>query len=136
MKKKKSILVAATLIIGMVALAIPYTSPGQPAGASRTELQRNNLSAPGREVIQVRVDIEPGVVYPKHKHPGEEIVYVLEGSLEYHVEGKPPVTLKAGEVLFIPYGTTHSVKNVGTNKASEIATYIVEKGKPLISIVN
>ena len=104
--------------------------------SSRTELQRNNLSAPGREVIQVRVDIESGVVYPKHSHPGEEIVYVLEGSLEYRLEGKSPITLKAGDVLFIPNGVAHSVKNVGASKASEIATYIVEKGKPLITTTN
>ena len=48
------------------------------------------------------------MVFGEHRHPGEEIVYVLEGSLEYRVEGKPPVTLKAGEVLFIPAGTIHA----------------------------
>ena len=68
----------------------------------------------------------------KHKHPGEEIIYVLEGSLEYQVEGKPPVTLKAGEALFIPAGTIHAAKNVGSSNGAELATYIVEKGKPLV----
>jgi len=71
-------------------------------------------------------------VAPKHSHPGEEIIYVLEGTFEYEVEGKPPVTLKAGGVLFIPAGTNHSAKNVGSGTAAELATYIVEKGKPLV----
>jgi quercetin dioxygenase-like cupin family protein len=42
------------------------------------------------------------------------------------------VTLKAGEVLFIPNGTPHEVKNVGSGNAAELATYIAEKGKPLV----
>ena len=82
----------------------------------------------------MRVDIAPGVVSPKHFQPGEEIVYVIEGLQEYQVEGKPPVTLKAGEVLFIPAGTIHAVKNVGSANAAELATYIVEKEKPLVAL--
>jgi quercetin dioxygenase-like cupin family protein len=74
-------------------------------------------------------------VAAKHIHPGEEMVYVVEGSLEYTLEGKPPVMLKAGEVLYIPYGTAHEVKNVGTINAAELATYVVEKGKPLVTFV-
>ena len=54
---------------------------------------------------------------------------------EYQVEGKSrPVTLKAGEVLFIPAGTVHSAKNVGSSVGKELATYIVEKGKPLLTL--
>ena len=63
---------------------------------------------------------------------GEEIVYAIEGLLGYQVDGRPPVTLKAGEVLFIPAGAVHAVKNVGSGNAAELATYIVEKGKPLV----
>jgi len=83
----------------------------------------------------VRVELDPGVAFGKHTHPGEEVVYVLEGSLEYEVEGKPPVTLKAGEVLFIPAGTIHAAKNVGSGNGTELAMYIVEKGKPLVTLV-
>ena len=81
----------------------------------------------------MRVDIAPGVLAPNHSHPGEEIVYVIEGLLEYQLEGRPPVTLKAGDVLFIPAGTSHAARNVGNVTASELATYIVEKGKPLVT---
>ena len=122
----------AVLVAGS-ALAL-HMSPAQAQapGITRTDLQRHDLSVPGREVIQVRVDIAPGVVAPRHSHPGEEIVYTIEGSLEYRLDGKPPVTLKAGEVLFIPAGAIHEVKNVGRGNAAELATYIVEKGKPLV----
>lgn len=100
----------------------------------RTNLLRNDLSASGREVIQVLVEFGPGVSAVRHSHPGEEFIYVTEGAIEYKLDGKPPLTVKAGEVLFIPYGTPHSAKNVGSVKAVELATYIVEKGKPLLKL--
>jgi len=99
---------------------------------TRADLQRHDLSVPGREAVQVRVDFAPAAVAPRHSHPGEEIVYVLKGVLEYRLDGKAPVTLRTGEVLFIPAGTIHAVKNVGAEPASELATYVVEKGKPLV----
>jgi quercetin dioxygenase-like cupin family protein len=122
-----------SLIVGSV-LALPVAQ-AQQTGIKRTDLQRHDLGVPGREAVQVRVDIDPGVAFGKHTHPGEEIIYVLEGSLEYQIEGKPPVTLKAGDVLFIPAGTIHSARNVGSVIGSELATYIVEKGKPLLTLV-
>ena len=130
----------ATLIMGLAmliagsVLAAEVAQAQQP-GIRRTELQRHDLSAPGREVVQVRVDLDPGAAFGRHRHPGEEIVNVLEGSLEYQVEGKAPVTLKAGDVLFVPAGVIHSAKNVGRSNGSELATYIVEKGKPLVVLV-
>ena len=108
----------------------------QQAGITRLDLQRHDLSAPGREVVQTIVELDPGVTSSRHTHPGEEIVYVLEGApLEYHVEGQPAVTLKPGDVLFIPAGTIHAARNVGSRKGAELATYIVEKGKPLLTEV-
>jgi quercetin dioxygenase-like cupin family protein len=123
----------AAVIIAAGVLALHAAQAQQ--GIKRTDLQQHDLSAPGREVIQVRVDFAPGVAFPPHSHPGEEIVYVIEGLLEYQVDGKPPVTLKAGEVLFVPAGTVHAAKNVGSGNAAELATYIVEKGKPLVVLV-
>ena len=123
----------AALIAGS-ALAL-NAAQAQTPGIKRTDLQRHDLSVGGREAVQVRVDLAPGVAFGKHTHPGEEIIYVLEGTFEYQVEGKPPVTLKAGDVLFIPAGTVHAAKNIGNVTASELATYIVEKGKPLLTLV-
>ena len=124
------VMAVAVLMTGS-GLALRST-PAQQQGVKRTELQRYDLSVPGREVIQVRVDLDPGVTFPRHSHPGEEIIYVLDGVWEYEVEGKGAVTLDAGDVLFIPAGTIHAAKNVGNAKGSELATYIVEKGKPLV----
>ena len=121
---------AVALIVGS-GLA-PQVAQAQQRGIKRTELQRHDLSVPGREVVQVRVDFDPGAAFGRHRHPGEEIVNVLEGSLEYQVEGKAPVTLEAGDVLFIPAGAIHSARNVGSGDGAELATYIVEKGKPLV----
>ncbi len=128
---KTTLLVSAILLFIGAGLAL-HPAPAQQQGVRRIDLQRHDLGVPGREVIQVRVQLDPGVAFGRHWHPGEEIVYVLEGSLEYQVDGKAPVTLKAGDVLFIPAGTIHAAKNVGSRKGSELATYIVQKGKPLV----
>jgi quercetin dioxygenase-like cupin family protein len=107
----------------------------QPPGISRTDLQQHDLSVPGHEVVQVRVDLDPDAPAIKHTHPGEEVIYILEGSLEYEVEGEPTRTFTAGEVLTVPAGAPHAVKNVGGGTAAELATYVVEKGKPLVAPV-
>jgi quercetin dioxygenase-like cupin family protein len=128
--------------IAIVAIALPIVALGlalhtvdAQQGFNRFDLHRHDLSVPGREVIQVRVEIDQGVASPRHTHPGEEIIYALEGALEYEVEGQPTVTLKPGDVLFIPAGTIHAAKAVGSGKGVELATYIVEKGKPLLTVV-
>jgi quercetin dioxygenase-like cupin family protein len=123
---------AAALVIGS-SLAPHGASAQLPETIKRTDLMKEDLSIPGREVVQVRVDISARVTAPRHNHPGEEIAYVIEGELEYQLEDEPPVTLKAGEVLFIPHGTHHEVKNAGSVSAAELATYIVEQGKPLVA---
>lgn len=127
---KTRLFTLSVLIIGGLAL---NAAQSQQPGVTRTDLLRHDLSVAGREVIQVRVDLAPGVAFPSHSHPGEEIAYVIEGLLEYRLEGKPPVTLSAGETLFIPAGMSHSAKNVGTDNAAELATYFVEKDKPLVA---
>lgn len=125
---------AAAVIVGSgVGLHI---ARAQPSGTTRIDLQRHDLSVPGREVVQTIVELGPGVTSSRHTHPGEEIVYVLDGApLEYQLEGRPPVILKPGGVLFIPAGTIHSARNVGSRKGAELATYIVEKRKPLLTDV-
>jgi quercetin dioxygenase-like cupin family protein len=131
MKAKRVMVVA--LIVG-AGLSLARAQQPVP-GTRRKELSRNDMSIPGREAVQVRVDFDPGVAFPKHTHFGEEIIYVLEGTLQYQIEGQAPVTLKAGDVLFVPAGAPHTAKNVGTVNGAELGTYIVEKGKPLVTIV-
>ena len=83
----------------------------QVPGLTRTDLQRQDLSVPGRELIQNRVDIAPD-------------------------DGREPAIFNAGEALLVPPETVHSVRNVGSESAAELATYIVEKGKPLLVLVD
>ena len=117
---------AATALL-INAGALPPQAAIAQTGIKRTDLQRHDLGRTGREAIQVRVDFDPGAAFGKHTHPGEEIIYVLEGSLEYDVEGKPPVTLKAGDVFFVPAGTIHAARNVGTSNAAELAQACVTR---------
>jgi quercetin dioxygenase-like cupin family protein len=105
----------------------------QAPGLWRTDLQQHDLSVPGREVVQACVDIGPEAPLVKHTHPGEEIIYILEGSLEYQIEGQLPKTFGAGDALTVPAGVVHAVRNVGNGNAAELATYVVEKGKPLLT---
>ncbi|MDO9374254.1 MAG: cupin domain-containing protein [Ferruginibacter sp.] len=135
MKKRVNLLICTVAIAVLSAVIISCSPEKKPEGITRTELQRHDLSIPGREAVQLLVEFGQGVVAGNHRHPGEEVIYVTEGLLEYQVEGKPPVTLKVGEVLFIPAGTVHSAKNVGSGNGAELATYIVEKGKPLVEAV-
>jgi len=124
------IIAAAVLVIGNgFGLQL---AQAQQAGIGRTDVLHHDLSVPGHETIQTRVDFAPGASFVRHTHPGDEIAYVLEGTMEYQFDGKPPITLKAGDALFVPAGTVHAARNVGNGNASELATYVVEKGKPLV----
>jgi quercetin dioxygenase-like cupin family protein len=132
----KASMIGIAALIAIAGTLSSYAAQAQQLqGTHRQELSRHNLSIPGYEEVQLRVDLDPGKTAPNHKHPGEEIIYVIEGTLEYHVEGKPPVTLKAGDVLFVPAGVVHSATNVGQTNAAELGTYIVPIGKPLVELV-
>ena len=126
-------LLAVTTVVA--AQAVRHGQAPQQPGITRDELQRHDLSTPGREVVQVRIAFDPGATFGRHRHPGEEVIYVISGLLEYQVKGQPPSTLKAGEVLFIPAGVIHSARNVGSEIGAELATYLVAKGKPLVEMV-
>jgi quercetin dioxygenase-like cupin family protein len=126
MKRTMIIAGGLTMIVGFLALASAQQ------GIQRTDVLRNDLSIPEREVIQVLVEFAPGTSFPRHSHPGEEIAYVVAGKLEYRLDGRPATILQAGDALFIPAGTVHGVTNLGGNEGSELATYIVKKGEPLV----
>ncbi|QRM33890.1 cupin domain-containing protein [Microvirga sp. VF16] len=132
MKARNLLMAAGVIAIGVLSI---QAAQAQQQQIQRTDLVQKDISVPGKEVVQVRVDINPGVVSVNHSHPGEEVAYVLEGTLEYQLGGQQPVTLTAGQSLFIPAGVAHTAKNVGTGNASELATYIVTKGAPLLEPV-
>jgi quercetin dioxygenase-like cupin family protein len=106
----------------------------QAPGLWRTDLQRQDLSVPGREVVQARVDLGPEAPLVKHTHPAKRSSTSSKGSLEYQIEGQPTRTFNAGDALTVPAGAVHPVRNVGSGHAAELATYVVEKGKPVITL--
>lgn len=112
------------------------TAVQQAPGLWRTDLQEHDLSIPGRMAIQNRVELGPEAPAVRHKHPGEEVIYVLEGILEYDIDGVGARTYSAGDALMVPPETVHAVRNVGTGPAAELATYVVEKGKPFLVVVD
>jgi quercetin dioxygenase-like cupin family protein len=124
MTVRTATVIAATLVLGTIVAA------QQPA-FKRTVVQQADLSSPGREVIQAVAEFQPGATPGRHTHPGEEVGYVLEGTFSVEQGDKPAVTLKAGQGFVIPAGQIHNATNTGTGVAKILATYIVEKGKPL-----
>jgi quercetin dioxygenase-like cupin family protein len=104
-------------------------------GLWRTDLQAQDLSIAGREIVQTRVEITPDSPPIRHYHHGEEVICVLQGSLEYQLDGQPARVCNAWDALTVPKGVVHSARNVGTGVAIELATYVVEKGKPILEVV-
>lgn len=132
MKSKRVAVAGLAIIAGALLLQL---ASAQQQAIQRKDVLRNDLGAPGREVIQVLVEFAPGASFPRHRHPGEEVAYVTEGRFEYRLDGQPAVILEAGDALFIPAGAVHAVTNLGSGNGSELATYIVGKGAPLVVLV-
>jgi quercetin dioxygenase-like cupin family protein len=126
--RKLAAAVIAIALAGGAAIA-------QQAGFTRTALQDQPLSDPLRHAVQARAEFAPGVAAGRHTHPGEELGYVLEGSILLEIDGQPPRTINAGESFFVPAGLVHDGKNIGAGTAKVLATYIVEKGKPVATPV-
>jgi quercetin dioxygenase-like cupin family protein len=119
------------MALTVIAFVLTSVLTAQQPAFKRTVLQQADLSVPGREVISAVAEFEPRATPGRHTHFGEEIGYVLEGTFLIEQEGKAPVTLKAGGTFLIPAGTVHNATNTGAVSGKILATYIVEKGKPL-----
>ena len=112
------------------------TDPEQPVDElaqrlKRTELQHTASSIPGREIVQVLTEIPAGVESGWHQHPGEEVGYILAGTVEMMIEGEPTLTLHAGDPFLMPPRTPHNALDVGPETGMMLSTYIVEVGEPL-----
>src|SRR5438067_997497 len=120
------------LVIGAVSIvAVVSAAAAQQSGFKRTVLQQVDLSVPGREAVTALAELQPGAAAGRHTHPGEEIGYVIEGTVFVEIEGKAPMTLTSDKAFLIPPGTIHNATNKGSGAARILATYIVEKGKPV-----
>ena len=132
----KTTRVQAVLVSIIGSVFALHAALSQQSGIRHTDLQREDLqTVPGHEVVQVRNDFDPGVAFGRHWHPGEEVIYVVEGTLVYDVDGQPARTLEAGQAMLIPAGIIHSARSSGSGNAAEVSTYVVEKGKPLTVMV-
>src|SRR5919112_4707549 len=99
----------------------------------RTELQRSPLSVPGREIVQVLTEIPVGVESGWHMHPGEEVGYILAGTVKMEIQGRPTLTLNAGDPFLMPPRTPHNANDLGPETGQMLSTYIVETGEPIAS---
>jgi quercetin dioxygenase-like cupin family protein len=125
-----------TIMVAVIFLALPcvFVVHAQQDAPKRNIITRQDLpDFPGHEGIVALVEFAPGAREPKHTHPGDVFGYVQEGSLTMHVEGRPDATVKQGEVFFVPAGKVHWGINEGTTPVKTVATFVVEKGKPLAS---
>jgi len=100
---------------------------------SRKVLSQMDGPVPGYVTVNMEVEVEAGVLIARHKHPGIESSYVLEGGLDLPIEGQPTRTLKPGDGFQIPAETPHAGGKNGDKKTRLAITYVVEKGKPLAS---
>ena len=132
----KTIMIAAIAAFAVTGTAQAQQLPAaanQTATIKRTPLQRDEVPGTNLEYVMALAEIVPNVLIGKHTHPGAEAGYVLEGELTLLVDGQPPLALKAGDSFKIPtVATPHDAKS-GPNGAKVLATYVVEKGKPLAS---
>jgi quercetin dioxygenase-like cupin family protein len=133
MRKINLLLGVALLVVTAFCLFGVQTANAQDPLKMGTILQRTDLvNAPGFEAILVLREVPPGGASGKHTQAGNEIVYVLEGSITLEVDGKPAQTLKAGEAFTTAKGEVHNVKNASTTApAKALAFYIAKKGAKL-----
>lgn len=134
MKRLDTMALPAVLLV-VIGAATTARVVAQPAGFSRTVLQQVDLVTPGKEAVTARVEFSvPGSGPGRHTHFGEEIGYVVEGTVSVEIDGVTR-TVKAGEAFAVPAGKPHNATSVGTGKATLLVTYIVDKGKPLATPV-
>ncbi len=116
-------------------LAQAADTPGAAAGFTRKVLQDQDISVAGHHAVVAQIDFAAGAAVGRHVHPGEELGYVVAGTVVIEIDGKPAQTLKAGDSFFIPAGLIHTARNAGGTPARVVSSYVLEKGKPLATPV-
>jgi quercetin dioxygenase-like cupin family protein len=116
--------------------AVKQSEPSDALAATlkRTEIQRGPLSLPGREMVQVRTEIPPGVASGWHTHPGEEVGYIIAGTVRMEIRDQPTLTLNAGDGFLIPPRVPHNALDLGPDTGLMLSTYIVEIGQPISTV--
>jgi quercetin dioxygenase-like cupin family protein len=131
MPKKVIARLLGTIVVAMlVGLAARAVVAQQPA-VERKVLLQEDVSIPGYQNVLVAVTIPVGGREGRHSHPGTAIVHVMEGALTLDHDGRPTATYKAGETFSVDAGKVHEGINKGSAPVRAIASFVVEKGKPL-----
>lgn len=127
--KRAQGLVSVALVVGIVVgVAGTRMLSAQQELAKGTELQRAE-GIKGKDAILVLRELPPGAETGKHQQLGNEIGYVLEGSVVLEVQGKSPVTLKAGDSFQTKPREVHNVRNASTTAPIKTLVFYVTKKK-------
>ena len=110
------------------------TADALAATLTRTEIQREPFSVPGREIVQVRTEIPAGVASGWHTHPGEEIGYIVVGTVRMEIRDRPALVLHTGDGFCIPPGTPHNALDLGPDTGVMLSTYLVDVDRPLSAV--
>lgn len=133
---RKSALAACFAVAALSAMSVPVPGDAAPApNVQRRVLLERDLAIPNYQTVLVEVTIPTGGREGRHTHPGSVVVFVQEGQLTLEQEGVPTRTYMPGESLFIDAGKVHEGINNGTSRVRALASFVVEKGKPLASQV-
>jgi quercetin dioxygenase-like cupin family protein len=132
----KTLLLLGASLAGVAAGAIGATYVGAQGATpqiTRTEILREPASGlEGKEFVVFTADVPPGGVAARHYHPGDEAIYMLQGSMLFEPEHGQPFLLKAGEISFNPAKHIHQAKNNSASEPAKILNcMIAEKGQPL-----
>jgi len=118
------------------------TAPAAPpadalaAKLKRTEVQHQSSSVPGRDIVQVLTEIPVGVASGWHLHPGEEVGYIIAGTVQMEIEDRPTLLLNAGDGFLIPPRTPHNALDLGPGTGLMLSTYLVEVDQPISSVAD
>jgi len=129
----KTLTLRLLLLVASLTGASALLAADQPAGFSRKILIEQDLATPGKRGAIALIEFASGAAAPKHTHPGEELLYVLEGTVRIEVDGQPARDLKTGDTFIIPPGVPHIGRNVGAGPAKLVSSYFLTKGQPLAS---
>jgi len=100
----------------------------------RTEIQQSPSSIPGREIVQVLTEIPVGVQSGWHHHPGEEVGYIIAGTVQMERGDGDTLVLNAGDGFLIPPGVPHNATDLGPDDGRMLSTYIVLTGEPVSTL--
>jgi quercetin dioxygenase-like cupin family protein len=125
-------------LIGLSTIGVLYLFQAQPAASQEKRgviphpplLKMVLPDTANQEVAVYETEYAPGAINPRHLHPAAITFHVLSGTGVWQEEGKSPVTLHAGNSLFVPAGTIHAHWNPSTTEPLRFLEFIVaEKDK-------